>query len=350
MKMHDSVKIIVKKMIFAHNFLCPDKSICGYIRNKSTDMRSGKFLYKGRRYAENSILNWEKLSNLWEEFEKYLGKKYMTFDDMTFEIYFEFLSFCDGKGYSESTKCLYASILKSAMNYACEDKISSNHIQREKKFATHKVANTSNIFLTAKEIEKIANLDLSGAPELDKVRDLFLAGCYTGQRFSDYSQISTSNIVTLASRNRNYRAFKIKQRKTCKTVVIPIIINENVLKILSKRDGKLPAVPMRRMNVLIKKVCKLAGIDNKVALVRNKGGKMVRVVAPKYEFVSSHTARRSCITNFYLSGRLSLGQIRSISGHSSEESLNRYLCQSKEEQAIEVIRALSSKSGRAFQR
>ena len=39
-----------------------------------------------------------------------------------------------------------------------------------------------------------------------------------------------------------------------------------------------------------------------------------------------------------MEGKLSSEQIRSISGHSSEESYKRYLCQNQEEEAKEIIR------------
>ena len=54
--------------------------------------------------------------------------------------------------------------------------------------------------------------------------------------------------------------------------------------------------------------------------------------------VSSHTARRSYITNLYMEGKLNTEQIRSISGHASEESFKRYLCQNQEEEAKEILR------------
>ena len=46
---------------------------------------------------------------------------------------------------------------------------------------------------------------------------------------------------------------------------------------------------------------------------------------PKYELVSSHTARRSCITNLYLQGRFTNEQIMSISGHKSEATFKSYI-------------------------
>ena len=88
----------------------------------------------------------------------------------------------------------------------------------------------------------------------------------------------------------------------------------------------------------------MAGIDSSVTVWSCRGGTRVRTVHHKYELVSSHTARRSYITNLYLDGRLSTEQIRSISGHTSEESFRRYLCQNLDEEAREIIRRYVSAS------
>jgi hypothetical protein len=67
------------------------------------------------------------------------------------------------------------------------------------------------------------------------------------------------------------------------------------------------------------------------------------VVKPRYEMVSTHTARRSCITNLYLSNRFTISQLMSISGHKSEKAFNEYICCSSEEIA-DVIAEIAKKS------
>jgi hypothetical protein len=46
---------------------------------------------------------------------------------------------------------------------------------------------------------------------------------------------------------------------------------------------------------------------------------------PKYEFISSHTARRSAATNMYLTGRMKTYEIMSLTGHTTEKSFFRYI-------------------------
>jgi integrase len=62
--------------------------------------------------------------------------------------------------------------------------------------------------------------------------------------------------------------------------------------------------------------------DGKVKFEYNEKGEPLR---PKYELITSHTARRSCITNLYLQGRFTNQQIMSISGHKDEKTFKGYI-------------------------
>ena len=55
---------------------------------------------------------------------------------------------------------------------------------------------------------------------------------------------------------------------------------------------------------------------------RNNAGQVIR---PKFELISSHTARRSGVTNLYKTGLLDTRQIMSISGHQSERVFESYI-------------------------
>lgn len=61
----------------------------------------------------------------------------------------------------------------------------------------------------------------------DKVRDVFLVGCYTCQRFSDYARLEKENFTKTA---KGTKVVRIVQEKTGNDVVIPIL-NDNLLHI-----------------------------------------------------------------------------------------------------------------------
>jgi integrase len=66
---------------------------------------------------------------------------------------------------------------------------------------------------------------------------------------------------------------------------------------------------------------------------RNKYGETIR---PKYELISSHTARRSGATNLYKLDVLSDQEIRSITGHQSQKVFEGYIRIGISEQAQRV--------------
>ena len=62
------------------------------------------------------------------------------------------------------------------------------------------------------------------------------------------------------------------------------------------------------------------------------GQRVERGFYPKYELVTSHTARRSAATNMYKAGIPTISIMR-ITGHTTEASFLRYIRISQEENA-----------------
>ena len=60
---------------------------------------------------------------------------------------------------------------------------------------------SESIYLTESELNSLLKLDLSESKHLDIARDVFLSGCYTAQRYSDYSRIS-KDMVKIYSGNK----------------------------------------------------------------------------------------------------------------------------------------------------
>ena len=66
------------------------------------------------------------------------------------------------------------------------------------------------------------------------------------------------------------------------------------------------------------------------------------VIRPKFQLVSSHTSRRSGVTNMYKMGILSNIEMRSITGHRSEKVFETYIKVSKAEQAQQIAQKLKA--------
>ena len=55
-----------------------------------------------------------------------------------------------------------------------------------------------------------------------------------------------------------------------------------------------------------------------------RGGTKLILTIPKYDMVSSHTARRSFATNFYEDG-VPIKQLMAVTGHTTESSFKNYV-------------------------
>jgi hypothetical protein len=171
------------------------------------------------------------------------------------------------------------------------------------------------VFLSWKELSKIYHLDLGKNPTLVKYRDLFIVGCLTGFRFSDYS--------TLGRHQLKDGMLHVRQNKTGDPVAVPL--REDARKILVEKYKMLmPRISMVNFNYYIKKVVELASINELVKIAHKRGNRVIEETRPKYAWVSSHTARRSFCTNEYLDGTPS-DLIMAISGHKSEKAFRKYI-------------------------
>ena len=101
------------------------------------------------------------------------------------------------------------------MNEATERGLNINLEFRNKRFKTIR-EESDKVYLSIEELKKIEDLDFTKNPKLDEARDWFLTGCYTGLRFSDFSQISPENI------NSTQTVLEVRTVKTGQKVSIPL--------------------------------------------------------------------------------------------------------------------------------
>ena len=186
---------------------------------------------------------------------------------------------------------------------------------------------TDSIYLTESEILELMKVSDFESPIHEYVRDVFVIGCFTGMRFSDYSVIDPTSI-------RNNR-LEIVQKKTGNKVTIPI--HPEVVKILEKYNYLLPQVPPNNeFNRIIKIVGeKLPSLHTPFTKQITYGRELKELVALKYTYLQTHTARRSFCSNEYLKGTDPM-IIMAISGHKSHKSFIRYIKVSGDEFAAKL--------------
>ena len=245
---------------------------------------------------------------------EFFGDKQPTFNDINYTFCEEFIEWMSNKkNLCPNTRGSHVKFIKAAMNEAFKLKLHNNEDFRTFR---KEVEQIDAVYLTNEEVDKIAALPLCGQHAM--ARDIFIVGCHTGMRYSDYSRLTIGDISD--------GVIHLITHKCKNPVDIPA--HPRVISVLTKYGGKMPDMFPQKFNNLIKEVCKEAKIDD-IVLVR-KSGKQQKY--KKWELVSSHTARRTGLTNMYKAG-IPIYRCMMISGHKTEAVFMTYLRITQQENA-----------------
>ncbi len=257
-----------------------------------------------------------------ELLKEFAGKKKLDFEDIDLEFYNEWVQFLQGKNFAANTVGKFIKNLKTFLNAATEDGINTNLKYKSHRFVKITVE-TDAVALNEAELNKLAEVNLSNKPHLERTRDLFLCGCWTGLRFGDLSRVKPENISD--------GFINVVQSKTGDRVTIPL--HPVVSAILEKYNGSLPpAISNQKTNEHLKAIGQMAGLSDTIHQTETKGGIKRTARRQKWQLISTHTARRSFATNLYKSGFPS-HSIMKITGHKSESAFVKYLKLSPDEHA-----------------
>lgn len=279
---------------------------------------------KTYRTIVNKLLQYQSYSNVslhWNSF------------DLSF--YYDFLHFYTSiQGYHTNGFGRVIKILKIILNDAFDNNIHQNTAYKHKNFKVL-TEEVNNIYLSQDELQRIISLDLSFNPTIQSVRDTFIIGCYTGLRFSDISKINNEHIYN--------DTIKIKTQKTDQWVTIPLLEPvKNIINCYRLSSNGFPKVCCNdTTNKYLKQIGELAGLDDIVVKVRSKGKTRVEQRLPKYQLITTHTARRSFATNLFKKGVPSR-VIMLITGHKTEKSFNSYIKINSDENAELLMSYLSN--------
>lgn len=188
------------------------------------------------------------------------------------------------------------------------------HIREEK---------TENIILTEEEIGRIHDLDLTGDLRLENCKNMFLIQLHTGMRFSDVCMLNNSNV------NLGNGTISIHMQKTSEALTIPI--HPRIRNIFEQQQFCHP-ISNAKYNQYLKEIGKLAGIDTVVEIKRVKAGRRMLLREPKWNFITSHTARRTFCSLLFQKG-VDSQLIRTFSGHKTETAFQRYICLTVEQKS-----------------
>lgn len=278
-------------------------------------------------------------------------------DDVNFDFYNDYKRFLIEKNYAPNTIARHIKDMKTIL-YAAKDM----HYTTRDDFMSSKWSadreDVDNVYLTSQRIKELAAFDMSDyktmksrvelyakdeeekkslghalkrdiyRQKLNEARDIFVMGCLTGQRVSDYKRIKENMIETIIGEDK---FLHLRQEKTGKDVYVPY--TDEMDAILKRYNGVLPKVFDQHLNERIKVIGLLMGWTEPAGLEEHRG--LMKYTSQKRfcDAIKTHTARRSFATNAYKAG-VPLSAIMAVTGHSSEEMLKKYLKLGSKERAI----------------
>ena len=295
---------------------------------------------RGSNFAYGTAKTFRESMTVWKTFQKETHKTY-DFNDIDISLYFKYTEWMKSRGYSINTIGKHVAHLKGILRSAESEGFNQNQKYKDKRFRGTRVE-VDSIYLTKEDLKKFCAVDLSGKPKgYQEARDIFLVGCWTAQRVSDYNNISRDAIQSYTKRTivdvpdpenpgqtrpeiqlREVMYINIRQHKTGAKVAVPC--SSELKTILERYDYQMPHLADQVINRYIKDIGEWAGIDDIVEMVETKGGKKTTVKYKKYKLIHSHTARRTGATLMYLSG-MDVYDIMKITGHSSPNMLKKYI-------------------------
>jgi integrase len=230
---------------------------------------------------------------------------------------------------TNNTITKYVKVLKTFMNYCTERGI--NKDLEYMKFKTRENKPEINV-LTWEELMKILNLDLKNK-KLERIRDIFCFGCFTGLRFSD--------IMNLKSENIKDEFILVNTIKNKKAVYIPITKYSRAIIDKYNEPGKeflFNNISNQKFNEYLQELGEEAKINEKVQVVRYRGNERIEQSFDKWEIMTSHMARRTFITSALRFG-MPAEVIMEITGHTDHKIFERYYKIANEHKKSEMLKA-----------
>ncbi len=264
--------------------------------------------------SSNTVKQFRCTYKVLKQFEQV--KKYkLTLEGIDINFYRQFIKFSENEcGHAPNTIGKSVKNLKTFLRDMTNRGINKNLAFQDKNFKKPS-AKTEIVYLTKQELQLLYNYDLSSNTKLEKVRDTFVFECTTGLRYSDLANLKPENIKGEVI---DFVTIKTKDR-----LIVPLVGMAKA--ILAKYNKEMPeAISNQKMNSYLKELGLVCGLYEPVHSVSFKAGKRIEKTIPKYELITTHTARRTFITQALERG-MRPEVIMKITGHKDIKTLMGYV-------------------------
>lgn len=283
--------------------------------------------------------SYQSLAKKLDSFEKKIGKVIYSndFDESIYKLFMEDIRKDMGRQNSvwKVFKDLRATIKRIAKKYKLQLYIPTQELSSTDKVRS---INEEKVYLDFEHIRKI----IKYKPVDEKMKNtklVFLTLLFTGCRYSDVDKVSIENIYEKDGIQFSYARFFTQ--KGDKEVVIPIL--KPLKDAIEQNGGKMGIKPSESVfNANVKDLVKESGIKDQVTMSFSDAyGKKNFETKPFNEFVSSHTGRRSFVTN--LINHVPVTMLTKITSHELKDSsiIFGYNKISLLENAVQFVRELA---------
>lgn len=176
------------------------------------------------------------------------------------------------------------------------------------------------IYLEWDELLTLLDFELED-PALRNVRDVFCFCAFTSLRYSDVHALRWADV--------HDDHISVTTVKTNDALVIEL--NDYSQDLLGRHaendypdDKVFPVLSNQKMNVRLKELCKICGIDRLVRVSEFQDGKRVDMLVPKWQLMTTHAGRRTFISNALMMG-IPPNVVMRWTGHADYNSMKPYI-------------------------
>ncbi|MBD2768482.1 tyrosine-type recombinase/integrase [Hymenobacter sp. BT664] len=264
---------------------------------------------RARGYADHTLRQRKMMGSWLVAYEQASGELLdpTTYDLATHDRLLTYLRF--DRNLAQNTVASVVRGLKVLLRWCREERGLAVGVELRKLQGRH--ADVVKMWLSADDLKALATVML---PEyLGRVRDVLLFCCYTGLRYSDVWALQPGNLHEW----NGARVLRLVQTKT--RTGVSIYLTEAAGAILDKYADRerlrlLPVLANQVMNRYLKRVGKYAGLTAPVVVAEQVDGVIIKSSVPKYELLTTHTARHTFATQSLLRG-MPVEVLQKVMGH-----------------------------------
>ena len=253
----------------------------------------------GTAIAKSTYFNFEHGGKLQQE---YIRSKYGRNDLYLRELNLDFIQgfhafLLNEKNMQQNTTTKHLKFLKKLLNIAVSNSyISYNPV------AAYKVERepVEIDFLDEDELRRIINFD-TPLPRLERARDMFLFGCFTGLSYIDIKTLTPEHFETDGAGRIWIKKRRVKTGVLSRIPLLPIA--KMILDKYKGGDKLLPIQDAADVNKYLKDIAILCGIDKRITF---------------------HTSRHTFATTVTLSNNISLEVVSKMMGHTNTRMTTHY--------------------------